>query len=222
MFCHKCGSEIPKSAGFCHKCGAKIADGERMLHHNEVQQPTVTSFPLASTEGNHQYNHMKNEHPPKHFETVNEAKAKYDQLNKEQKQLNSSVALYCLIGALAVFGVASFVQFLGDSSMFNMEYSLPRFSFVDTDRRYTGRTFLVNFALANILFVAFWGGWLLTVGLFLFGIFSCYFTFVDISRNDVERKRTEAKDIREKDQDKAIKLEQEANELEAVLNALGK
>ena len=215
MFCHKCGNKTTEGAGFCHKCGAKLMKNEAMPHLS------TSNVHVAGSDGILHSNNEIFALQPKHPSTVYEAQARYDILNKEQKNSSAQVALFCFVGALVVFGIAGFVQFLGDSSMFNMEYSLPSFNFVDTDRRYTGRSILVNFALANILFVVFWGGWLLTIGLSLFGIFSCYCAFVDISRNDVERKRTEAKNILEKDQDKAIKLEQEANELEAVLNALG-
>jgi hypothetical protein len=45
MFCHKCGNQIAKDAGFCHKCGSKVVRVDENTAQQTPLEPIVVSTP---------------------------------------------------------------------------------------------------------------------------------------------------------------------------------
>jgi hypothetical protein len=194
MFCTNCGKQLSAKVRFCVACGNAIAvDNQVENQANNQSAPQVIHEPPPVT--------YQSDSQMTHREAMN----KYDQMNRDNNSSKRKKAAFSLIGAVAVFALASLFQSLGDTSMFSMYY-WPNGFFV---------SLLVN--------ISFYPGWAITILLLGSGVYFLFTSGGQLTRKDVEVWRTDVVKLRAQgSMGEAQETEMIANELESVLNTLGR
>jgi hypothetical protein len=234
MFCTSCGKQLSAEVRFCVACGNAIAVGNQVENQVSNQVENQVSNQVENQVSNQVDNQVSNqvenqvenqvniqvnnqpapqtihEPPPVTYQsdsqmTHREAQDKYDQMNRDNNSHKRKMAIFALLGAVAVFALASFFQSLGDSSMFSMYY-YPN-----------------GFIVSLLVNISFYPGWAITILLLGAGVFLLFTSGGQLTRRDVEEWRTEVVKLRaDGSMVEAKETEMKANELENVLNALGR
>ena len=124
MFCHKCGSDIPKSAGFCHKCGAKLVVEDIASQVTiepsaaNVSNSTQTSLQMPATATSESSKTQENAKNSPVRSTDSTKKLLEEAISEAMTRCITCLifgVFLALIGLLGIFGIAIFLIEGGDT-----------------------------------------------------------------------------------------------------------